>query len=153
GVDFDPLVQDRTFSAGQDTLQSFPVCRAMLRWNDELRHRPSYCFRAGPAERSLRLAIPLNNRASIVHADKSVVGRFDNRLRVFIPLPQGFCGFLPTRDVTSHLSVAEQAPRRVMQGGQDNFRPKARAVLAHPPTFLFDSAFDRGPLEQLLDFS
>ena len=53
-------------------------------------------------------------------------------------------------DVAHDLGETAQIPVRLAQRGNDGARPKARAVLADPPTFLLRAAGGRRNFEQML---
>ena len=61
--------------------------------------------------------------------------------------PGVLLGPLAVGQVAGDLREAEQAPRLVLQGRDDDVGPEQRAVLADPPALVLEAALGRGDLQ------
>src|ERR1700732_3149594 len=83
----------------------------------------------------------------MAHGGEELILELAGALRLFLGLQQELFGPFAFRDVSRDLAEAAQAPRRVTQRGNHHAGPEPRSILAHSPTFFFESPMLRGNLQ------
>ena len=108
-------------------------------------------FSGGITLQPLRTRIPVRDvPGRIEHEDGVVDDALDQQAKALLTLPQGLLGSLAISDVAGDLCEADQVAGVVPDGVDDDARPEATAVLAHPPAFGFEHSLGQGDGEGLL---
>jgi hypothetical protein len=90
------------------------------------------------AKNALCLKIDHFDSAGAIDHDKHIRRRFHGVLKPFQAVPElVFRLFLP-REIPGQLHKASQLSRLVAHCGDNNMRPKARAILAYSPAFILE---------------
>ena len=82
----EPAIDDRRLAGGEKTLHPLQVRLTKCRRNDRLGEVAAERFFAGPAESLLRLRVPADDEARLVHADERIVGGVENQVGAGIAL-------------------------------------------------------------------
>ena len=107
----------------------------------EHRHMLAEHLAGGVALDALRTDVPAGDETvRIEHDDRVVLDHLDKHAEALFALAQPFLVLAPLGEVAGDLGEAEQRAIRPAQRGDDHIGPEARAVLAHAPSFVFESA-------------
>ncbi len=85
----------------------------------------------------------------VEHEDRIVAYALDEQSKPLLAVPKTFLVLAPLREVASNLCESKQRLIGAVQGGDDDVRPEARAILSHPPALVLEASL-RGRHPQLM---
>jgi hypothetical protein len=105
----------------------------------------------GVARDSLSANVPVGDVAvAVEQADRLVGDALHQQLELALALPQPRLGLPPLGQVAGDLGEAHQPTVSIPDWVDDDVRPEAAAILAHPPAFAFKRAIPRRGLQRPL---
>src|SRR5207245_6681459 len=97
GDEFGTAEQQRTLPRLEEALDPALVRVAVLRGDDPVPEEVPHHLLRPPPERQLRLAVPLDDEATLVDADDGVVRRLQDQPELFLAVAESRLGLLPSR--------------------------------------------------------